>query len=61
MLANGKSAIDKARSYLENQLSTTTNNYTLAVMTYALVLAGSSRAGEAMSKLEAIAIKKGES
>ncbi|XP_064609177.1 LOW QUALITY PROTEIN: CD109 antigen-like [Liolophura sinensis] len=53
-----QTAAVKARGYLEAKLPTMTNEYSLAITTYALVLAQSTMAGTALHKLNARAINK---
>uniref|UniRef100_F7BB43 Uncharacterized protein n=1 Tax=Ciona intestinalis TaxID=7719 RepID=F7BB43_CIOIN len=53
-------AAENARIYLENHLSSISENkYALAIVTYALHVAGSSRANEALQALEALATVQG--
>nr|CAB3229046.1 alpha-2-macroglobulin homolog precursor [Phallusia mammillata] len=53
-------AADKARRYLEDNLnSIKTNKYALAIVTYALHVAGSTRANEALQALELLATIQG--
>jgi CD109 antigen len=49
--AGEKAAADKAVAYLEGQLDTIDDAYTTAILTYALELAGSVRAGDAYARL----------
>lgn len=48
-------SISKAVAYLEKQLDSITDSYTLCIVTYTLVLAKSSRAGDALKKRDALA------
>lgn len=55
-----QTAAVKARGYLEAKLPTMTNEYSLAITTYALVLAQSTMAETALHKLNGRAINKGK-
>lgn len=50
----------KARSYLEQQISTITDDYALAIASYALALSRSSDAATVFTKLNSDAIVKGK-
>lgn len=53
-------SISKARVYLEQQLSSVNDSYSLCIISYALVLAKSSKANLALSKRDALAIVRGK-
>lgn len=55
-----QNAAMKARIYLESQINTVTDEYVLAIASYALSLAGSSQADAAFAKLNNDAIVKGK-
>ena len=50
----------KARRYLEQQISSVTDDYVLAIASYALSLSRSSAAGTTFTKLNNDAIVKGK-
>ena len=57
-------AMNKAKEFLENEAERmtkqNTDSYTLAITTYALSLVNSPKRFNALSELEALAVKRGE-